>query len=81
MILAGSADEMGISISGSGGVYAKGLKVKECSIKISGSGSCEIDATGELDASISGSGRVTYYGDPQIDARVSGSGKVRKGDM
>jgi hypothetical protein len=61
-------------------VFAEGLEVSECGIKISGSGSCKIDVTGELDASISGSGRVTYYGNPQIDARISGSGNVRKGD-
>lgn len=80
IILSGSADEIEISISGSGNVDAEGLKVNECGIKISGSGDCNIDVTGELDASISGSGSVTYYGDPQIDARVSGSGKVKKGD-
>lgn len=78
--LGGSAEEIGLSISGSGGLHAADLKVSEVDARISGSGSCSVDAIDELDASISGSGRVTYYSNPQVNASVSGSGKVKKGD-
>ena len=78
--LKGTADEMGMSISGSGGVHAAGLKVGVCEARISGSASCQVDASEKLNAKISGSGKITYYSQPQVDATVSGSGKVRKGE-
>ena len=77
--LDGSAEEAEAKISGSGKVKAEDLTVKVFAARISGSGSCYITATDEIDASISGSGSVYYAGDPKrINSNSSGSGKVRK---
>lgn len=77
--LNGSAKEAQARISGSGRVKAEDLTVKYFSARISGSGSCYITATDEIEASISGSGSVYYSGDPdRVISNSSGSGKVRK---
>lgn len=77
--LDGTAEEAEARISGSGKVKAEDLTVKYFTARISGSGSCYITATDEIDASISGSGSVYYAGDPKrINSSSSGSGKVRK---
>ncbi|MEO9485682.1 MAG: head GIN domain-containing protein [Ekhidna sp.] len=77
--LNGTAEEAEARISGSGRVKAEDLTVKVFSARISGSGSCYITATEEVDASISGSGSVYYAGNPnRINSNSSGSGKIRK---
>ncbi|MEF8983378.1 MAG: DUF2807 domain-containing protein [Bacteroidales bacterium] len=47
-------------------------------ISISGSGSCDVHVTENLEVDVSGSGKVRYEGNPVIDADISGSGKVVK---
>lgn len=77
--LNGTAEEAEARISGSGRVKAEDLTVKFFAARISGSGSCYITATDEIDASISGSGSVYYSGEPKrINSSSSGSGKVRR---
>ncbi|MCS6973998.1 MAG: DUF2807 domain-containing protein [Cyclobacteriaceae bacterium] len=75
----GSANEVEAQISGSGKVLAAGLATKSCKVRISGSGSVEINVSDELDATISGSGDVRYTGNPsRLNVHSSGSGKIRK---
>lgn len=77
--LNGNAEEAEAKISGSGKVKAEDLKVRVFEASISGSGSCYITATEEVNARISGSGSVYYSGDPKrVISNSSGSGKVRK---
>ncbi|MEQ9006965.1 MAG: head GIN domain-containing protein, partial [Ekhidna sp.] len=77
--LNGNAEEAEAKISGSGRVKAEDLKVQVFEASISGSGSCYITATEEVNARISGSGSVYYSGDPKrVISNSSGSGKVRK---
>lgn len=77
--LDGSAEEAEARISGSGRVKAEDMTVKIFSARISGSGSCYITATDEIEASISGSGSVYYKGEPdRLISNSSGSGKIRK---
>lgn len=77
--LNGTAEEAEAKISGSGRIKAEDLTVKVFAARISGSGSCYITATDEIDASISGSGSVYYAGDPKrINSNSSGSGKVKR---
>lgn len=63
--------------SGSGKLRAYDLRTKNTSVKISGSGNCEINVSNHLNVRISGSGAVLYRGSPQIESRVSGSGSIR----
>jgi hypothetical protein len=77
--LTGNAGSHEISISGSGKLNAEDLETENYDIRISGSGSCRIYATKEIDASVSGSGSIYYRGDPdKVHASTSGSGKVKK---
>jgi len=74
--VAGEAEKQEIVISGSGSYPASGLASKECRIVISGSGSCIVRVSDDLDVHISGSGNVSYIGNPMINQDISGSGKV-----
>lgn len=77
--LSGNASSHEISISGSGKLNAEDLEAETYDIRISGSGSCRIYATKELNASVSGSGSIYYRGEPdKVRANTSGSGKVKK---
>ncbi|WP_179213365.1 head GIN domain-containing protein [Ekhidna lutea] len=77
--LNGKANEAEAKISGSGKIKAEDLEVKVFQASISGSGSCYITATEEIEAKISGSGSIYYNGDPKrVISDSSGSGKVRK---
>ena len=79
MEIEGQAPDLEIHISGSGGIYAENLSSKNCEVRISGSGRCEVNVSDELNARISGSGSVYYTGNPQrLDSSTSGSGRVRK---
>ena len=79
MEIEGQAPDLEIHISGSGGIYAENLISKNCEVRISGSGRCEVNVSDELNARISGSGSVYYTGNPQrLDSSTSGSGRVRK---
>ena len=77
--LNGEAKEAEAKISGSGKVKAEDLSVNIFEASISGSGSCYITATDEVNANISGSGSVYYAGNPdKVRSNSSGSGKIRK---
>jgi hypothetical protein len=70
----------GIGVSGSGDVVGTGkFSTGNLELKVSGSGSLEIeaDAKGEVTADVSGSGDLSVKGSCQsFDSGVSGSGKV-----
>jgi len=70
----------GLSVSGSGDLVGSGkFSTNDLELKVSGSGSLEIeaDAKGEMSANVSGSGDLSVKGSCQsFDSGVSGSGKV-----
>jgi len=70
----------GVSVSGSGDVVGTGkFSTGDLELKVSGSGSLDIeaDAKGEVTADVSGSGDLNMKGSCQsFDSGVSGSGKV-----
>jgi hypothetical protein len=76
MTLYGSAESQHINISGSGNVSAFGMEVYESFVKISGSGSSQVNVEHYLDVTISGSGSVYYKGNPEMNVNISGSGAV-----
>lgn len=76
MTLSGSAESQYINISGSGSISAFGMEVYESAIKISGSGSSQVNVEHYLDVNISGSGSVYYLGNPELNVNISGSGGV-----
>lgn len=77
MRFSGTTDLLDASISGAGNIRAFDLQAKNVSLKITGSGKCEVNASETLNVKITGSGDVSYKGAPQISKKVTGSGKIR----
>lgn len=69
-------DVLDIYITGAGNVDAYDMQVKDCSIRISGTGNCEVHVTEHLDVSISGVGNIWYRGNPTVDTDISGVGNI-----
>jgi hypothetical protein len=78
MDLSGAADEMRLTISGSGSYDAAHLRAKSARVKISGSGDANVNASESLEAHISGSGSVRYGGNPKVEKHIAGSGSVAR---
>lgn len=77
--LSGTASTATVKITGSGKLQAEELMARECDIRISGSGNCEIHSANSLEARISGSGKVYYSGSPKnVNVQATGSGKAIK---
>lgn len=76
--LSGSTTEQHVRVSGSGDYLAFPLNSEKATVKVSGSGDCEVTVTDELDVQISGSGDVFYNGTPRITMNVSGSGDLKQ---
>ena len=76
MRFSGNALYQHLDFSGSGEANNFNLNTRETSIRISGSGDCEVNVSDKLDVNISGSGDVYYKGNPTIKSNVSGSGRL-----
>ena len=78
--LDGTITDQKVKISGSGKYFAKGLTSDTADVRISGSGTIELNVENELDVDISGSGKVRYLGSPEINQEISGSGSIEQLD-
>lgn len=73
----GTAQTVGLEISGSGSGRLKNLIAQSAQIEIRGSGDAQITAQADADVSISGSGDVELYGHPTMRrSEVRGSGRI-----
>jgi hypothetical protein len=77
MRFSGKADSLAASITGAGNIRAFDMQTRNVSLKITGSGNCEVSASETLNVKITGSGDVKYRGSPQISKKVTGSGNIR----
>jgi hypothetical protein len=77
MRFSGKADSLAASIKGAGNIRAFDMQARNVSLKITGSGNCEVNASETLNVKITGSGDVKFKGSPQISKKVTGSGKIR----
>jgi len=66
-----------LGVSSSGRLNAAGLAVQDCQVRISSSGTCQVNVARSLDAYLSGSGSVVVSGHPHVISHTSGSGRVR----
>ena len=78
MRFSGRTNLLDASITGAGNIRALDMQARNVSLKITGSGNCEVNAFETLDVKITGSGDVKYKGSPQISKKVTGSGKIRQ---
>lgn len=72
----GTVNELTTKISGSGNIHFAGLKAKNATCTVSGSGNMYVFIENQLDVYLSGSGDIVYYGTPVVNSYVSGSGRV-----
>ena len=76
-VLKGRATDNSVDISGSGAVHSYDLETNRSTVRISGSGTAEVNVHDELNTNISGSGSVSYKGRPRMTSQeISGSGSV-----
>ncbi len=77
IILKGYATTNDILMSGSGSLNAFSCELETAKVKLSGSGTCEINATSTLDAVVLGSGTLKHKGNTKnVSKKVYGSGSV-----
>jgi hypothetical protein len=74
----GTANDLDLSISGSGAYRGEEMKSKRATAGISGSGRAVLAVDQTLNANVSGSGSIEYIGDPQVSEHTSGSGSVSR---
>lgn len=74
--IAGYTDNFNIQNMGSGTINSAEFMAAIITLRIEGSGDCEVYCTESLNVSIEGSGNVYYKGSPTINMDISGSGQV-----
>ncbi len=72
----GNTTQASIEISGNGKINLQAMKLKNCTVNITGIGIVNINVSGKLNILIPGSGTVHYTGYPEICSSVSGDGCV-----
>ncbi|MEM8524707.1 MAG: head GIN domain-containing protein [Bacteroidota bacterium] len=77
MTVVGTTKTQKISVTGSGDVSSFDLDTRDCVVRITGSGDCEVSASDNLEVYLTGSGDVDYKGDPNVRSRILGSGDIR----
>jgi hypothetical protein len=79
IIVDGKANDVNISLDGSGNILCENLKAKDATVRLDGSGNITVNASESLDASIKGSGDITYSGNPsRVTKTVPGSGSIHE---
>jgi hypothetical protein len=79
LALRGYATSLDALVSGSGNLNAFNCPVETAKIKLSGSGNCEANVTGTIDATVLGSGQVKHKGNTKnTQKKVYGTGSVER---
>lgn len=74
----GSADELDMSLTGTGNFDGAQFTVKKARAHCSGVGCAVVNAAEDLHATVSGVGSIEYLGNPAVTQTMSGIGKIRK---
>lgn len=75
--LKGYASMNDVVMSGSGNVNAFLCEIEKAKVKMSGSGACELNVTGNLEALVVGSGTLKHKGNTkEVSKKIYGSGVV-----
>ncbi len=74
--LQGRARNQDVEIAGAGKYLADEFRTEITKLEISGDGTAQVWAIGELEVSISGVGQVDYYGKPKLKKDITGLGKL-----
>lgn len=77
LALRGYASSIDALVSGSGAINAFNCPLENAKVKVTGSGTCELNVTNTIDAMVLGSGQVKHKGNTKnTQKKVYGSGSV-----
>lgn len=77
---ADSVSHLSLAIIGTGDIEAFDVIAEECTINITGVGTCNVHVLKKLNVTIAGVGGVVYLGNPVVTETISGIGTVEAGD-
>ena len=79
LTVSGTAEQLDVSLTGSGDVRLEELVARDVAATLSGSGRLQVHATDSLEASVPGTGVIVYRGNPStVTTDVSGTGVITK---
>ena len=79
LTISGAAEQLDVSLTGSGDVRLEELLARDVAATLSGSGRLQGHATDSLEASVPGTGVIVYRGNPStLTTDVSGTGVITK---
>jgi Putative auto-transporter adhesin, head GIN domain len=79
LTISGTAEQLDVSLTGSGDVRLEELVARDVAATLFGSGRLQVHATDSLDASVPGTGVIVYRGNPSsVTTDVSGTGVITK---
>ncbi len=79
MALAGNANSQEVVLSGTGSYRAFDLASTNAEVRLSGTGSAQVNVTGTLSGTLSGTGNIIYRGSPtSVDIDPTGTGDVKQ---
>lgn len=77
--LKGYATSIDAVVSGSGGIYGFNCTLENAKVKVSGSGTCEVNVANSIEALILGSGSIKHKGNTKTATKkIYGSGSVER---
>ncbi|HXR52470.1 MAG TPA: head GIN domain-containing protein [Steroidobacteraceae bacterium] len=73
----GQVGAMDVRLGGAGKMELAGLRADDASVSVNGTGSIEVQVTGQLEATVNGVGSITYAGNPrEVVRHVNGVGTI-----
>lgn len=79
LTISGTAEQLDVSLAGSGDVRLEELLARDVAATLSGSGRLQVHATDSLEASVPGTGVIVYRGNPStVTTNVSRTGLITK---
>jgi hypothetical protein len=77
--LSGTANNLKADVSGAGDLRAYKMPVLSASVKLSGSGDAQINASKSIQGNVGGAGTLYHQGEPEkMEVEVTGAGEVKK---
>ncbi|OFY63763.1 MAG: hypothetical protein A3H98_06740 [Bacteroidetes bacterium RIFCSPLOWO2_02_FULL_36_8] len=78
MELAGKTNDLMLTHSGTGDIFAKKLRALNGIVTLSGTGDIFVSVTGQLMANLNGTGNIYYYKNPKLKKSIEGWGTIAK---
>lgn len=77
MLLKGYANSIDVLVAGTGSINAFNCALETAKVKISGTGTCELNVTNNMEAMVYGSGAVKHKGNTKtVQKKIYGSGVI-----